>query len=57
MLIIHFIVGNAIRVYMVHWVWIWWGRQALFLFGHRDMATTVVVKTVQEENMKRKSLR
>ena len=57
MLIIHFIIGNAIRVYMVHWVWIWWERQALFLFGHRDMATTVVVKTVQEENMKRKSLR
>lgn len=26
-------------------------------FGHRDMATTVVVKTVQEENMKRNSLR
>lgn len=26
-------------------------------FGHRDMATSVVVKTVQEENMKRNSLR
>lgn len=26
-------------------------------FGHRDMATTVVVKNLQEENMKRNFLR